>query len=85
MDTYKKIQTLMVDNNKQEYLPTFAHQISFWGSVCTKGSHSLNRAEVNHTPGSYVYTMGFVLANYKMANSTASQLEFVLGSQQEGF
>ena len=27
-------------------------------TVCTKGSHSLNHAEVNHAPGSYVYTMG---------------------------
>ena len=25
-----------------------------------EGSHSLNRAEVNHAPGSYVYTMGIL-------------------------
>ena len=29
-------------------------------TVCTKGYISLNRAEVNHAPGSYVYTMGIL-------------------------
>ena len=29
-------------------------------SVCTKGSCSLNHPEVNHTRGSYVYTMGIL-------------------------
>ena len=50
-------------------------------SVCTKTPNSLARAEVNHAPGSYVYTMGilyFVLANSKMAESTAGQLESAL-------
>ena len=32
----------------------------FLVTVCTKGSHSLNHAEVNHACGSYVYTMGIL-------------------------
>ena len=47
-------------------------------SVCTKESHSLNRAEVNHAPGSYIYTEDFIQANSKMADSTAGQLKSVL-------
>ena len=30
----------------------------FYLPVCTKTPNSLARAEVNHAPGSYVYTMG---------------------------
>ena len=48
-------------------------------SVCTKGYNSLTRAEVNHAPRSYVYTMGILYgANFNMADRTAGQLESTL-------
>ena len=48
-------------------------------TVCTKGYNSLTRAEVNHAPGSYVYTMGILYgANFNMADRTAGQLESTL-------
>ena len=34
--------------------------VQYFPAVCTKGYISLNRAEVNHAPGSYVYTMGIL-------------------------
>ena len=36
------------------------YRMGFYNSVCTKGYISLNHAEVNHVPGSYVYTMGIL-------------------------
>ena len=47
-------------------------------SVCTKTPNSLARAEVNHAPGSYVYTTGGFCTNSKMADSTTGQLELAL-------
>ena len=34
-------------------------------AVCTKESHSLNCVEVNHAPGSYVYTMGICTGKFQ--------------------
>ena len=48
-------------------------------AVCTKGYNSLTHAEVNHAPGSYVYSMGILYgANFHMADRTAGQLESTL-------
>ena len=49
----------------------FSHQ-----TVCTKGSHSLNHAEVNHAPGSCSHYGDFVQASFNMEDRTA---EFALG------
>ena len=44
-----------------------------------KGYNSLTHAEVNHAPGSYVYSMGILYgANFNMADRTAGQLESAL-------
>ena len=44
-----------------------------------EGGNSLTCAEVNHAPGSYVYTMGILYgANFNMADRTAGQLESTL-------
>ena len=44
-----------------------------------EGVNSLTQAEVNHAPGSYVYSMGILYrANFNMADRTAGQLESTL-------
>ena len=44
-----------------------------------EGVNSLTHAEVNHTSGSYVYSMGILYgANFNMADRTAGQLETAL-------
>ena len=44
-----------------------------------EGVNSLTHAEVNHAPGSYVYSMGILYgANFNMADKTAGQLESAL-------
>ena len=54
-----------------------------------EGPKFLNRAEVNHAPGSYVYTMGILYGvNFNMVDRTAGQLEStlrVLQHPREGF
>ena len=48
-------------------------------TVCTKGYNSLTHAEVNHAPGSYVYSMEILYgANFNMADRTAGQLKSAL-------
>ena len=44
-----------------------------------EGVNSLTQAEVNHAPGSYVYSMGISYgANFNMADRTAGQVESTL-------
>ena len=44
-----------------------------------EGVNSLTQAEVNHAPGSYVYSMRILYgANFNMADRTAGQLESTL-------
>ena len=57
--------------NKLHYTRSCIH------SVCTKGLHSLNRAEVDHARGSYNYG-DFVHVNFNMEDKTTGQLEPVL-------
>ena len=53
-------------------------------SVCTKGYKSLTRAEVNHAPESYIYTMGILYgANFNMEDRTAGQLSRVDATCQQ--
>ena len=50
-----------------------------WTYSLHEGVNSLTQAEVNHTPGSYVYSMGILYgANFNMADRTAGQLESTL-------
>ena len=62
--------------------PAFTMTPLYWPLVSYslhEGVNSLTQAEVNHAPGSYVYSMGILYgANFNMADRTAGQLESTL-------